>query len=129
MTEITYSFYTLNKDQGLFMEVKHLVFIPLAVLVYSFEFNSTYILQSQVKSLWVICLVQNKVNKYVCHIALKQPQYFEVTEKSINQIENELLQSRSNFTFSQQKYYCLTLFLSKTIGVITHHGYCQFISG
>ena len=38
----------------------------------------------------VIRLVQNKVNKYVRHIAPKQPQYFEVIQKSINRIEIEL---------------------------------------
>ena len=32
-------------------------------------------------SFQVIRLVQNKVNKYVHHIALKQPQYFEVIQK------------------------------------------------
>ena len=50
----------------------------------------TYFNGKLTNSLRVIRLVQNKVNKYVRHIAPKQPQYFEVIQKSISQIEIEL---------------------------------------
>ena len=50
----------------------------------------TYFNGKLTNSLWVIRLVQNKVNKYKHHIAPKQPQYFQVIQKSINQIEIEL---------------------------------------
>ena len=50
----------------------------------------TYFNGKLTNSLQVIHLVQNKVNKYVRHIAPKQPQYFEVIQKSINRIEIEL---------------------------------------
>ena len=50
----------------------------------------TYFSGKLTNSLQVIHLVQNKVNKYVHHIAPKQPQYFEVIQKIINWIEIEL---------------------------------------
>ena len=78
-----------ESNHRLILQFKHYLWksstkclFPLAVLAY---FNGKL-----TNSLWVIRLVQNKVNQYRHHIAPKQPQYFEVIQKSINQIEIEL---------------------------------------
>ena len=61
----------------------------------------TYCNGKLTSSLRVIRLVQNKVNKYVRHIAPKQPQYFEVIQKSMNGIEIELRDDQGRiFLFS-----------------------------